>query len=151
MRDRGDDVRELALHFAAECAARYGRPIRAITERALHRLLAYSWPGNVRELRNVLDRGVLLSSGELLTSGELRLGAGSPRASALSANPGGRGYPTTLTLDEVEADHIRRVLASVDGHMGRAAGKLGIHRNTLTRKVQEYGLGTTAEGTGHDA
>lgn len=145
LRHRGDDVRELALHFAAEFAGRYGRPIRAITERALERLLAYSWPGNVRELRNVLDRGVLLSSGDLLKSGELRLGAGSPRTSALAPHAGGRGYPTSLTLAEVEADHIKRVLASVDGHMGRAAGKLGIHRNTLTRKVQEYRLGADAE------
>jgi DNA-binding NtrC family response regulator len=44
----------------------------------------------------------------------------------------------------VEEDHIRRVLASVDGHIGRAAETLGIHRNTLTRKMQAYGLATSA-------
>ena len=44
------------------------------------------------------------------------------------------------SIAEVEEDHIRRVLASVDGQMGRAAEVLGIHRNTLTRKMQSYQL-----------
>jgi DNA-binding protein Fis len=50
------------------------------------------------------------------------------------------GYSPSLSLDEVEADHIRKVLIHLDGHMGRAADLLGIHRNTLTRKVREFGI-----------
>jgi DNA-binding NtrC family response regulator len=52
----------------------------------------------------------------------------------------GAGYPPTFSLEEVEADHIRRVLATVHGHIGRAAERLGIHRNTLTRKMKEHGF-----------
>ena len=52
------------------------------------------------------------------------------------------GYPTTLSLARVEADHIRRVLREQGGHMGKTAEILGIHRNTLTRKVQEHDLGS---------
>jgi DNA-binding NtrC family response regulator len=140
LRDRVSDIRELALHFAGTFARRYERPVTAISEKALHRLAAHAWPGNVRELRNVMDRAVLLASGASLRSSELRLGAGSPRASARREGVAGGAYRADLSLQEVEADHIRRVLTFVDGHMGKAASTLGIHRNTLTRKVQEYGL-----------
>jgi len=140
LRDRVGDVRELALHFTAEFAAQYEKPISAITEAALSRLSAYYWPGNVRELRNVLDRAVLLASDDVIRSRVLRLGAGAPNSSARPASALGGGYPATLSLEQVEADHIARVLAANQGHMGRAADVLGIHRNTLTRKVQDYGL-----------
>jgi two-component system response regulator HydG len=140
LRQRGRDIRTLALHFAGIFARRYERPVRAVTEAALQRLERYPWPGNVRELRNVMDRAVLLASGEVIGSGALRLGAGAPRSSPRGARPGEGGYPPTLSLAEVEASHIRRVLTAEDGHMGRTAEVLGIHRNTLTRKVQEYGI-----------
>jgi DNA-binding NtrC family response regulator len=50
------------------------------------------------------------------------------------------GYPATWSLQEVEARHIRRVLARTGGHMGEAASILGVHRNTMTTKVREYGI-----------
>jgi len=140
LRVRGEDIRALALHLIAQFAARYNRPVEAISEDALARLEEYAWPGNVRELRNVLDRAVLLANGSVIRSGQLRLGIGSPRASARSEDDGVHRYPPTLSLDEVEADHILRVLSFAGGHMGKAAGILGIHRNTLTRKVQEHGI-----------
>ena len=140
LRDRVSDIRELALHFAGTFAHRYNRAVTGITERALERLDAYAWPGNVRELRNVVDRAVLLAGDSVLRSSDLRLGAGSPRASAREEGVVAGAYPANLSLHEVEADHIRRVLKFVGGHMGKAADTLGIHRNTLTRKVQEYGL-----------
>jgi len=140
LRERVDDIRALALHFTAVFAERYERPLSSITERALERLAAYVWPGNVRELRNVLDRAVLLAGNSVLRSSDLRLGAGSPRASAISGGGTQGGYPADMSLAEVEADHIDRVLKHAEGHMGKASSMLGIHRNTLTRKVQEYGL-----------
>ncbi len=139
LRERNEDVRELALHFAARFARRYQRPVRSVTVEALRRLRAHPWPGNVRELRNVMDRAVLLANGGTIRSGDLRLGAGTPRMSPLQSATGS-GYPPTLSLEEVESDHIRRVLDDVGGHMGNAAAVLGIHRNTLTRKVQDYGI-----------
>jgi transcriptional regulator of acetoin/glycerol metabolism len=53
------------------------------------------------------------------------------------------GYAPSLSLEEVESDHIRRVLAAVGGHMGQAAEVLGIHRNTHTRKMRDYGIGSS--------
>ena len=140
LRARGRDVRRLALHFAAHFADVHDRPVRGVTERALERIEQAEWPGNVRELRNVMDRAVLLCSGDVVRSSALRLGSAAPRASARGDDDGPTGYPRSASLAEVEADHIGRVLASVGGQVGRAAEILGIHRNTLTRKIQEYGL-----------
>ncbi len=148
LRERGGDVRRLALHFASIFARRHGRTIRAITSEALSRIEGAHWAGNVRELRNVMDRAVLLTTGDTIRSGALRIGSAAPSASSRSDPAIPRGYPPTTSLAEVEADHIRRVLASVDGHIGGAAEILGIHRNTLSRKIGDYGLNGTAGGDG---
>ena len=148
LRERGDDVTTLALHVAAHFSRLHGRPIRALSRNALARLRSNPWPGNVRELRNVMDRAVLLTTGEVIRSGALRLGRAAPSG---ATPPGSReegGYPETASLAEVEADHIQRVLAASDGQIGRAAATLGIHRNTLGRKVQEYGLDVGTGGRG---
>jgi DNA-binding NtrC family response regulator len=140
LREREADVRALALHFASLYAQRHGKSVTAISKRALHRLETGTWPGNVRELRNVMDRAVLLAKADVVRSGDLRVGAAAPSASSPRGALTGGGYPASLSLSEVESDHIRRVLSSVDGHMGRAASTLGIHRNTLRRKMLEYGI-----------
>jgi len=139
LRERGEDVRTLALHFAARFARRHGRQVRAISQQALERLQHHDWPGNVRELRNVIDRAVLLTTGPVIGTGSLRMGDAAPRLSS-AAPISSHGYPTSLSLAEVEADHIARVLASHEGQISKAAEALGIHRNTLTRKLQQHGL-----------
>jgi DNA-binding NtrC family response regulator len=140
LRERGSDTRKLALHFGAHFARRHRRPVTAITEEALRRLENAQWPGNVRELRNVMDRAVLLAVGSVIRTGDLRVGAGAPKASAPTGVSPSTGYAPTLTLEAVEADHIRRVLDAVGGHIGKASETLGIHRNTLTRKMKAYGI-----------
>jgi len=150
LRERREDIQPLVLHFAARFARQHGREIRGITLGALRRLTAYDWPGNVRELRNVLDRAVVLAGGPILHPGHLRLGEAAPRGSAREDGSGSAvaGYPTSLPLAKVEADHIRRVLEVEEGHIGRAADSLGIHRNTLARKLREYGIEGGGGGRG---
>jgi two-component system response regulator HydG len=145
LRQRGEDIRTLAIHFGCHFRDAYRRPVRAISERALRRLESASWPGNVRELRNVMDRAVVLARRTTIRSDDLQLGAAAPVASAHAVPGAAEGYLATRSLREVEADHIRRVLAAVQGHMGRAADTLGIHRNTLTRKMRELGLAAAGE------
>jgi len=142
LRERGGDVRRLALHFGAHFAERHGKRVSALTESALRRLEEADWPGNVRELRNVMDRAVLLAHGDVIHASDLRIGRAAPRASAHRGGADPPGYAPELSLEAVESDHIRRVLAAVDGHMARAAESLGIHRNTLTRKMKQYGIET---------
>ena len=142
LRDRADDVRQLALFLAARLARQHGREIRGIARQALDRIAAHAWPGNVREVRNVMERAVLRAPGPVIGAGDIELDS--------QASPEGRidgtfaGYPPSLSMAEVEALHIARVLREVDGHMGRAAEVLGMHRNTISRKAREYGL---AEGS----
>ncbi|HSR42487.1 MAG TPA: helix-turn-helix domain-containing protein, partial [Longimicrobiales bacterium] len=146
LRERPGDIRPLALHFAARFARRHGRPVDSFSHAAIERLEAHPWPGNVRELRNVVDRAVLLARGGVIRSVDLRTGRDAPRTSPVERTPAEPSYPPTLSLEEVEARHIRRVLRHTDGHMGRAAEILGIHRNTMTVKVREYGIDVDALG-----
>jgi two-component system response regulator AtoC len=140
LRTRPQDILPLVFHFARRFAARYARPIRALSAPAVLRLTTYPWPGNVRELRNVVDRAVLLARGGVIRSHDVRLGADAPRTSPVEEGAAGVGYPPTLSLREVEAAHIRTVLQHTGGRMGEAAEILGIHRNTMTAKVREHGI-----------
>ncbi|NIP60256.1 MAG: AAA family ATPase, partial [Gemmatimonadetes bacterium] len=146
LRERTRDIRPLALHFAARFTRMHERPVGWFSDAAIERLEAHHWPGNVRELRNVVDRAVLLARGGVIRSVDLRTGRDAPRTSPVERIAGDPVYPPTLSLEEVEARHIRRVLEHTGGHMGRAAEILGIHRNTMTVKVREYGIDVDALG-----
>jgi DNA-binding NtrC family response regulator len=137
LRERGADVRALALHYAARYAAEYGGRVRFIATAALERLEGHEWPGNVRELRNVVERAVLTAPGDTVRVEEVELDR--PRRAAVSGAtlP---GYHPRLSMAEVEKLHIARVLEEEKGHLGRAAEVLGMHRNTVSRKAQEYGI-----------
>jgi len=138
LRERTEDVIPLALHYVRYFASRYRRSMEGITEDAARLLQTHAWPGNVRELRNVLDRAVLRNRHGWIGPEDLALDEGSPRLSGRDAAD--TGYPPTRSLSDVERDHIRKVLRYTGGAMGDAAALLGIHRNTLTRKVDQYGL-----------
>jgi len=133
--ERGDDLLLLTAFFIRQFAERYGKRITAISDRALELLRGHAWIGNVRELRNVIERGVIVANDDTLRAehlpDEIR-----GEETALTDRPQGG----LLTLAEVEARYIARVLAHTNGQIGAAAEILGIHRNTLTRKMKEYGL-----------
>ena len=139
--ERGGDLDLLVRHFVAAYAARYGRDIRGIARSVLDRLHEHDWPGNIRELRNVLERAVLMAHGSVLLPEHLPLDQLRTPASAdgLAGAPLA-GYAPSLSLADVERLHIREVLVLVNGHLGKASEVLGVHRNTLTRKIREYGL-----------
>src|SRR6185503_15928441 len=136
--DRGDDLLLLTAYFARQFGERYGKAIEGISDRALELLRHHQWVGNVRELRNVIERAAIVASDGTLRSEHLpdAMRAEEPGVPEGSA-AGTAGLPT---LAEAEARHIARVLAHTGGQIGAAAEILGIHRNTLTRKMKEYGL-----------
>jgi two-component system nitrogen regulation response regulator GlnG len=133
--DRGDDLILLIAHFARQFAQRYAKRIEALSDRALELLRHHRWVGNVRELRNVIERAAIVATDGTLRTEDLpdELRAEEPGVPERTAG----GLPT---LAEAEARHIARVLAHTGGQIGAAADVLGIHRNTLTRKMKEYGL-----------
>ncbi len=133
--DRGDDLLLLTAYFASQFAERYKKQILTISDRAVELLRGHPWVGNVRELRNVVERAVIVATGPTIRAEHLPDEVRAAEAELPDA--GARGL---LTLAEVEARHIARVLAHTNGQIGAAAEILGIHRNTLTRKMKEYGL-----------
>ncbi|HEV2130997.1 MAG TPA: sigma-54 dependent transcriptional regulator [Longimicrobiaceae bacterium] len=138
--ERGGDLDLLFRHFVARTAAYYGRSIGGIARSVLDRLHTHSWPGNIRELKNVSERAVLLAAGPVLLPEHLPLEQLQPYVPAANDSSPLPGYSPELPLAEAERLHISQVLQRVNGHLGRASEMLGVHRNTLTRKVKEYGL-----------
>jgi two-component system response regulator HydG len=132
---RGDDLLQLTSYFLQEFGKQYGKQIGAISDRAAALLRAHAWIGNVRELRNVIERAVLLCEGDVLRSVDLpeEWLAGAAKPEATGAGP-------LATLQEAESRHIAQVLTHTHGQIGEAAQILGVHRNTLARKIKEYRL-----------
>jgi DNA-binding NtrC family response regulator len=146
--ERGGDLDLLVRHLVAVHAARYGREVRGIARAVLERLHEHDWPGNIRELKNVLERAVLMAHGSVLLPEHLpldQLRAPVPEGEAAGAPLA--GYAPALSLADVERLHIREVLALAGGHLGKASEVLGVHRNTLTRKIREYGLEAAASSS----
>src|SRR6266508_3574477 len=133
--ERGDDLLLLISHFVQQFGQRSGKRITAISDRALDLLRNRQWVGNVRELRNVMERAVILADDASLRTEHLP-----EDIRGEEANLPERAQGALATLAELEARHIARVLAHTGGQIGAAAEILGIHRNTLTRKMKEYGL-----------
>ncbi len=133
--ERGDDLLLLCSHFARQFARQYGKRIEAISDRALDVLRNHEWVGNVRELKNAIERAVIVA-----TDGTLRTEHLPDEMRGEEAALPGRSGGGPVTLAEAEARHIARVLEHTGGQIGAAAEILGIHRNTLTRKIKEYGL-----------
>ena len=130
LRERGDDILLLARHFAERFAAEASRPVPRLSGHAMQILRDYYWPGNVRELENVIQRLVVMTEGDVIDAPDM---PSLMRFSALRKT----GFDRTLA--EVEAEHIRNVLAGVNGNKTRAAQILGIDRKTLREKVKSMG------------
>lgn len=131
LRERREDIAPLARHFIHDAAARMQRPIRTIPSEAIQAMTDYSWPGNVRELQNFIERAVIISENEVL-----RLPPFAPKRNLSSPDCGD-------TLNEVERDHILRVLDETGWVLGGPAGaahRLGLKRTTLISKLKRLGI-----------
>jgi formate hydrogenlyase transcriptional activator len=130
LRERVEDIPALAWTFVTECAHSFGKRIESISEESLRDLQRYRWPGNVRELRNVIERAVILATGPELV-------VAAPRRDDRRMSPVG------MTLTEVEASHIRAVLASTNWRVrgvGGAAERLGLKPTTLESRMSRLGI-----------
>ena len=130
LREREDDVLLIASHFATKFAEELGRLVPRLSDDALQILRNYHWPGNVRELENLIQRLVVMIEADVVEVPDL------PPTMRFSL---GRGAGLDRTLAEVEAEHIRNVLANVGGNKTRAAEILGIDRKTLRERLKSLG------------
>ncbi len=133
LRQRPKDILPLAEHLLQFFARQSGKPGCVFTEEARGALVKYPWPGNVRELRNAIERGVILASGSEVGLSDLPAQIGASLPAGITELGG------AVTLDQLEAEHIRRVLAST-ATMEEAATILGIDPSTLYRKRKRHGL-----------
>jgi NtrC-family two-component system response regulator AlgB len=137
LREHAVDIVPLANRMLAAVAYRNHRSDLRLSPEACDALVRYAWPGNLRELRNALERASVLCRTNLITPEHL------PDA-VLREPAASRPEPaSTTSLEDVELDHIRRVLED-SPTLEDAAATLGINASTLWRKRKRYGLETRA-------
>jgi DNA-binding NtrC family response regulator len=135
LRERKDDIPLLASHFLKKFERSLGRGGMRFSKGAMKLLLGYAWPGNVRELENTIERAAILAETDVVHSHDL------PDKLRSNALPSGAEMDNgNVTLEDLEREHIKRVLGKVEGNKDRAAQMLGIHVSTLYRKMQRYRL-----------
>ena len=136
LRERAEDISLLVHFFAQKFSQQMKKPIKTIPTETITRLTSYSWPGNIRELQNLIERAVILSRGSVLEVplAELkRLGNGD----LVNQLQG----PTML--EEVEREHIMKVLRETGWVIGGSAGaatRLGLNRTTLNNRMRKLGI-----------
>jgi DNA-binding NtrC family response regulator len=129
LRDRREDIPELAEYFLARFAARAGKTAPHLTAEALEVLVRHNWPGNVRELENVTQRAIQFCDDAVITPEQLMVG----ETLGGSERPGVNGELEYPPLREKMDAYIREVLAHTDGNISQAARILGVTRRTLQR------------------
>jgi|SRR5579884_487095 len=133
LRRRPGDLLPLARHLLAFFARQAGKAAMTFSAEAEAALQRHPWPGNIRELRNAIERGVILAAGPGIGLADLPAGVAHPPPARVEV--GG-----AVTLEALEAEHIRRVLAST-ATLEEAAVVLGINPSTLYRKRQRTAQG----------
>ena len=130
LRERMEDLPELARCFLERFATLYGRGVREIADEAIERMQKHRWPGNVRELESLLRNSVLRSRGEVLEPHDLPRFAETSAPEQLTTGTSG-----SMRLDDVVERHVLRVLKDCGGNKLRASEMLGISRSTLYRML----------------
>jgi len=133
LRERQNDILPLARHFIKLHARANRKNIASLARDLAQSLLAYPFPGNVRELENMIASAVLLEQGHVLTLGSM------PQLAAFAAKPLNDGHKL-LPLDELEKQHILKVLKATAGNKAKAADILGVNTTTVYRKIEKYRL-----------
>ncbi|MDQ1523131.1 MAG: two-component system, NtrC family, response regulator HydG [Pyrinomonadaceae bacterium] len=142
LRDRREDIPALLDHFLALYRERFQRPALTLSEAARRLLESSDWPGNVRELRNTIERAAALSETDEIEAAQFAQLSGREKTTAAAIAPvqtrDADADAPTRTLEELERQHILRVLEETGGNRERAAIILGISARTLYRKLREY-------------
>ena len=128
LRDHPEDIPVLARHFTQKYAREMNKQIEKIPSDTMRALVSWSWPGNVRELENFIERAVILSRGPNLRAplAEIRHDAAEPAGNS--------------TLEQVEREHVIRVLRETGGVISKAAARLGMPRTTLNALMRKLGI-----------
>lgn len=128
LRDHAEDIPVLARHFTQKYAREMNKQIDKIPADTMRALTNWSWPGNVRELENFIERAVILSRGPNL------------RAPLAEIRPDSQEAGGSITLEQMEREHVIRVLRETGGVVSKAAARLGMPRTTLNALMRKLGV-----------
>lgn len=155
LRERGEDIPELAAHFLRRCSAEFHKAIKGIDDRAMKRLLDYSWPGNVAQLENVIKRASVLTRSAVITPDHVTESLEAPfplrkdterslelaalealrqRLSDPEAKAAGSAFRDIV--GRVEQALVREALTITAGNQLKAAELLGLNRATLRKRLR---------------
>lgn len=133
LRERAEDIPELARHFLELASARFGRRPKRLAPDAVRALQAHRWPGNVRELKNLIERLMILAPRNEIAAEDLPFVASEAAAIPPDA-------PLKGARDDFERRYILAALRRHRGNVTRAAKTLGLERSNLYRKLKSYGI-----------
>jgi DNA-binding NtrC family response regulator len=130
LRERKEDIPELSGFFLKKYSQKLAKSISGIDPAALEIFNGYDWPGNVRELENIMERAVILCDSENIRKEDI----------SLPPVPAGKNNRANPSLEDMEKDHILKILHEADGNQSKASQMLGIDRKTLYLKLKKYGI-----------
>lgn len=130
LRERREDIVPLSMHFLNRNRSRYRKQVAGFSTAAMQQMMQYPWPGNVRELEHTVERAVLLCRGDEVEPANL----------AITSGRQSMGSIDNMSIEEVEALLIRKMLRRCDGNISQAAEALGLSRAALYRRIDKYGL-----------
>jgi formate hydrogenlyase transcriptional activator len=136
LRERREDIPQLAQHFVAHFATRLRKRVERLAPAAIRRLQEYHWPGNIRELQNVVERAVVLTQGEIVESDAIMVVTGSRKRDVSKSSD-------ALTLADAERSAIVAALEAAHWRVsgrGGAADRLGLKPTTLHAKMKKLGI-----------
>jgi DNA-binding NtrC family response regulator len=146
LRERADDIEELAQYFIKRFARTHNRAITGLTSDALQVLKSYRWPGNIRELENVIERAFIVENGDRITPTSLPDNVlrktGEAHSSAPQARPASYSGPMDFEAfkEQAEKDFIVSALKANNGRINKTVAEANIPKNTLLRKIKKYGI-----------
>jgi transcriptional regulator with GAF, ATPase, and Fis domain len=148
LRDRAEDVPELAMFFIAQSAQRCKRSVTQIDDDALALLKGFAWPGNIRQLENMIERAVVIAETDTLTLRDMPaelFGAHGSEEAGASPQPDRLVEPAPISAfrserDRFEREQLEQAMTTASGNKAEAARILGIARSTLVSRLKKLGL-----------
>ena len=145
LRDRTDDIGELAQYFIKRFNKTHGRTISGLTDEALQVLRTYRWPGNIRELENAIERGFIVENTDRITAASLPeniLKKSQEQAISSGGVPKSLSGPMDFEAfkEQAEKEFIMSALKANKGKINKTVAEANIPKNTLLRKIKKYGI-----------
>ena len=133
LRERMEDIEELANHFVKMYAGKYRKNISSVAPSTVGKLQKYPWPGNIRELQHAIERAIIMSDNAQLMPEDFFFLALKPETNVSLE-------PDSYNLDDMERSMIQKVVNKYEGNISKAAKELGLTRASLYRRLEKHGL-----------